>query len=261
MASQFLETYAENGHAVAAERIPSVLANEGGERNVLQLCTGFRQHGVCELLRTGNPAAFSVATMQSASAYLRFAQGERTEPAALGRAKPLLDAIAGGHLEGARLIAEACADWDWRPELEYREDAIYTQILMALVLGDEASAVSARVEAYAEALDGVRDERLGVFRAIVQADSDAFQRAMADQNRAREAEVDAAVENGILTSETEAWIRPFYLEGVALLRLADRAGLDTGRHHPGAPESVRAASPVPFDPSAWERVPYSATGP
>lgn len=252
MASQYLATYAENGHAIAAERIP--LVDGGGEANVLQLCTAFRQHGACELLRTGNPRPFFVAAMQSAAAYLHVVRRDAGGTAAVSRAKPFLDAVAGGYWEAARSIADACASWAWKPEVEYREDALYLQTLMAVLR--DADDRGALLDEYEEALAGVADDRLPVLRALVAGDAEGFRAAFATLGRARETRIDEAVDRGVLTDETEAWIRPFYLEGAALLRLADRVGIETGRHHPGVPETVRAASPFRFDERAWERVPY-----
>ncbi|WP_412062080.1 hypothetical protein [Rubrivirga sp. IMCC45206] len=250
MASQFLASYASNGLSIVADRTPVALA-DGDEPNVLQLATAHRQHGVCELLQTGDAGPFFAAEMRAAGAYLHYVR-RHPEGGAASRAKPFLDAVAGGYRDAAADIGEVCGRWPWDPDREYQEDALYLQTLMDLVQGAD---VGPRLAAYEAASAGLDDPRPALVRALAERDAEAFRTAFADVAAARAEQLAVWEAGGVLTLETAAWVRPFHLEGAALVRLAGWLGLDVGGPHPGVPGPVRAEPPAPFDPRAWERVP------
>jgi len=181
--------------------------------------------------------------------YLRRLRDEgiaRDHHDASGRCAPLLDAIAAGDLALARRIV-ALSPSEWREGHEYEDDYCYAQLLGLLIAvapstGD-VGALLGRFETY---LDGEQDPRLEVCRALANGDADQFAVAFEALLSARDATTADDRERSQLEEPEVVADREVYIEGLALLRLAEARGLATDPDYRYCPSLARVPMTEPF---------------
>jgi hypothetical protein len=225
------------------------------------LATLFRSLGVSRMFIEGVVEPLFLAQMQSAGAYLHGLRRLTDEQKVTSRSSAWWDAIGGEYWDAALDIARNSRP---SPNLtwEHEDDFLYVYFLMTHYFlsprsrgqgtGSEQpqSSLLARWE---QVLDGGFDPRLDLCKALVAADADAFLAALLQVADAREADVRQKVARGSLTDEDAAWFLPFWGEGLALLRLAERGGLSIAEACPMVPEIARSRNGLPFDARAWTR--------
>lgn len=258
MSSPFLDSYIRNA-TFAVERQIRLLETGGlaPQRGIHAMCTMFRQRGVCDLLLTGQTDGFYVNMMQSAAAFLYHLGTTADADKVTSFAKPFFDAVAGSYWDAAGEIA-ARSRPAWNPDYEYEDDFVYVYFLMqhAFLQGpdDTLDALLARYEAI---LDGAFDARLEICRALRARDDAAFHEGLVILLEQRQQNVEDLIGRGALTDEQAAWVRPFSIEGAALVKLADRLGLAAGEHYLHVPELIRGPGPFVFSKDAWRTVTYT----
>jgi hypothetical protein len=152
------------------------------------------------------------------------------------------------------------------PTWEHEDDFLYVAFLMTRYFlgpdaGDEKGvAAHARVQGdmlkrWEEVLDGAFDPRWDLCSALLAHEGEAFWTALLETADAREADVRLKVTVRSIPGEDAAWFGPFWGEGLALLRLAERDGLKVADGCPMVPEIARSRNDMVFDPQAWTR-PY-----
>ncbi len=171
-------------------------------------------------------------------------------------ADPFFDAVAAGQ---PRLAAEigARSPAEWMRGFEYEDDFAYARFLYLLVRGDPALApqLDAVLERFAEALEGGESLRLELCLALRTRDQARFDEAFDTLllQRADEYEELADPSGDSLASQelTFEANRRVFVEGLALLRLADGAGLATRPEYDTCPALVREPVYGPFHPIAF----------
>ena len=166
---------------------------------------------------------------------------------ASGRYGPLVDAVAAGDFESARRIAELSPD---ALQLgEYDDDYHYAQALHRLVQGDppvdEVESIADDLETF---LNGEPSARLDVVRALIRRDQDAFDRAFEDLIYDFEESVRKAKERAQLEEPTILAQRVVFVEGLAILKLAQMQRLETASEYPYCPSLARRPMQVPLKP-------------
>ena len=133
-----------------------------------------------------------------------------------------------------------------------------TRYFLAPSPSDEGSVVAQNqmLDRWGDVLEGDIDPRLDLCRALLEGEEDAFWMALLEMSEARELEVRLKVSQGTLTDEDAAWFLPYWGEGLALLRLAERDGLSVTDGCPMVPEIARSKNTLRFDPRAWTRTEF-----
>jgi hypothetical protein len=177
-------------------------------------------------------------------AYLRRCQRARYADyfIALSRSEAALDAAAAGAGELAQEIFSLSPP-DWRPGDEYEDDYWYQRfvgVVLSGAPGDRRDLVLARFGAVAK--DG--SARLAVCRALHRRSSADFDAAFMDLLQERQEEI--ASDAGRAEEEVAVALgAKVFVEGVALVRLARRAGLETALEYPMCPALALADGPPP----------------
>lgn len=159
--------------------------------------------------------------------------------------EPLLDAIAAGDLQLAGDI-ERLTPAEFRPPDEYEDDYCYAQIMQRLcraqVPEDELPPLLERFERY---LDGDANPRFQVCAALVTRDA----RAFADAFDVFLADVGQRIQKNIARGQLEdvhvLAQRHVSVEGLAMLRLADRRGIATEKEYEYCPSLARRPASYP----------------
>jgi hypothetical protein len=217
------------------------------------LCREYRRVAVCRLLATGEPDGFLEFLVRSAQAHLHALERTPEDRKLTSLSLPFLDAVAAGAGPLAREIA-ARTRTTWSRGEEYEDDFLYFHLLaQRFGLGRSTPALAGDV-ARLEALGG-EDGRAALLLAILRADQAALEAALEAFVEARRAEEREARSGGWLSAEDAATFAKVSVELLALLRLAEAAGLTAPRNVPLAPSTVRVCAAPPLDADAWRRLP------
>lgn len=159
---------------------------------------------------------------------------------ATGNSRAFLDVVAARQLTLAREIVSFSSPVWWEGE-EYEEDFYYAHLLHLLV--EEERPVLQLVETVdrlEEALEGDHPGRLLVCRSLVEEDEGAFGEGFAGLLEARELELEEMSDgfwpNDRIEHRAESQV---FVEGLALLNLADLAGLKTEAEYRFCPLATR----------------------
>ena len=140
---------------------------------------------------------------------------------------PVLAALAAGDLKrAAALGANARTDWS-RSDGEYEDEYLWAATVNALAASPnpDAAACEARLVALEATEPRPYLERIAVVRALLAGDAQTFANAVLDARHAYEDDIERQREQ-FGTKETDFPARQgLWLEGLALLRLGERAGL------------------------------------
>jgi hypothetical protein len=211
-----------------------------------------RALGIVLLLTNADSDAFYYNLIRSGRARRAYLQRIHDDGAmddhhfASGRYQPFLDAVAANEKELAEEIVRLSPS-DWRQSAEYEDDFCYAQLLHRLLEASSgADEVEALFEKFEAHLDGEDDARLNICRALATSDQEDFDDAFQALIEAREVQIAEDQERGKLEEPKTVAQRHVFVEGLAILRLAESRGISTTREYPLCPSLARVAMQVPF---------------
>jgi hypothetical protein len=162
--------------------------------------------------------------------------GPLSASARTSEASAFLDAIAAGDFATADEIARRSTHV-WTESDEYEEDFLFYEFLMVHAApGAPVGEATKLLDRWEKCLAGTDDTRLPVCRALIEADRDAFDRALIDYLDAREREQREQLP--MLEPEAAATEASVSIEGLGLRQIAARRGL--------APLAEHAQMPLPL---------------
>jgi hypothetical protein len=165
---------------------------------------------------------------------------------ASGRVAPLMDALASGELALVRRIV-ALSPTEWLQGHEYEDDYCYAQLVHGLL--DDASSTTTlqpildRFDGY---LDGKSSARLDVCRALAARDQAEFDRSFGALLEERELLIESDRRRGRVEEPEIVAQHHVFVEGLAVLRLAEQRGLVTEPDYPYCPSLARVPMIAPF---------------
>lgn len=202
-------------------------------RTVVDLCLKLRTLAIITLLSRGDSDLFQHNLIRSGLARATYLS--RLHEAGItgdhhqcsGRFAAVIDAIAGGGINVARDIA-SLSPRDWMREDEYEDDFCYAQILHSLVSGNsDDGRLDLLFERFNASLEGAEDPRLLVTKAIAGQQQEAFEEAFAVLIQRRQREIESNKKRHQMEEIPVVAERQIYVEGLAILRLARAAGIET----------------------------------
>jgi hypothetical protein len=242
----------DNSPAVIADGVDFCMANIEHPECTVDLAgrfyegitTHLRAMGISYLLLDGAADAFYAELTISAQARRHYlARCAKTGYSdfhnACSRWGAFFDALAS-HAGGLAADIARLSPADWLAGDEYEDDYCYARFLHFTIAGgaapDELEAILVRFEA---ALEGAASPRLAVCRALLVRDQAAFDTAFDELLLERRAEI-AEERAGIAEEDICAALGTYvFVEGLALLRIAEGAGLKTRREYPLCPALAR----------------------
>jgi hypothetical protein len=244
-----LEASASAKAALLEEELePGQRPPEEVERILFHLSRYLRAAAIARLLAYADGATFRARLVRSGEArrrLLQWATGARrpfNRFTAAGHYGPLCDALAAGADELAHDIVRLSADTPVKGH-EFEEDFLYARLLGLMATEDDA--VPGRVEPLLDALERVMDgqdfPRLAMCRALLAREQEGFDAALQAllEERARHFRSQA---KSFTPRDEEAETEPFiFVEGLALLRLAERRGLSVRSEYLFLPSLARSS--------------------
>lgn len=222
----------------------------------VDLSRKLRGLAIITLLTTGDTDKFCHNLIRSGRVREHFLTRMRQVPGqadhhlASGRVDPLLDALAAGDIDLAHRIAWI-SPRSWEPQREYEDDFCYAQILHRLIHGVASPAVyQPFIDQFERALKGQPSARLDVAKALVQRAQAEFDTAFDALLDARRKDILAAIKRAQIEDPMVLAERQVFIEGLALLRLADKQGLQTLPDYLYCPSLARRpmSQPLPVEP-------------
>jgi hypothetical protein len=203
------------------------------------LVKGERDFFYHNLIRSGMARATYLQRLQAAGI-----QDDHHQ--ASGRYEPLLDTIASADLALARRIVHL-SPTEWRKGHEYEDDYCYAQLLHRFVQETpHAQAILPLLEQFEAYLEGQQSARLDVCRALVQRDQNAFDEAFVALLDEQEIKIATDKARGMEDSPVIVAKRQIFIEGLAILRLAEGRGLTIQREYRYCPSLARVPMQTPF---------------
>jgi hypothetical protein len=218
----------------------------------LEISDKFRSLAIIVLLVHGDTDLFYHNLIRSGMARERYLKRLRDERLtqdhhfALGRYEPLLDAIAAGDIALARRIV-ALSPAQWQKEREYEDDYCYAEVLRRLIQEEPPEhEISSFLKQFEACLEGESSARLDVCRALTQRDQEAFDEAFTAILDEREMLIAENKARGQLEDPQVAAQRQVFVEGLAILRLAEGRVLKTEQEYRYCPSLARLPMTKPF---------------
>lgn len=202
-------------------------------RTVDELCVHFHVVAVATLLVDGNPQGFFLNLCRAAENWRRLLTHCRLKQWALPASRhmdPLLGAVAAGHWSLARQVAEL-SETRWLPDEEYRSEHARAQLFHVLVSPGTRDVVIPRVEA----LEGLglepEADRAACARALLDGDADTFSAAFKHAVLVHGEDIEKRAKLFTTPVTRFAPKRAIWLEGLAWLRLSERADIASFDEH------------------------------
>ena len=257
MSAVYLPVHIQNALEDNLELLPRIRAG-APQRKVLTFCQNFRVAGIGKLFLDGSPDSFRFHLHQSGRAFAHFLAHAPQESLIASKALPFFDAFAVEDFQGAEEIAQRSRR-TWAQGKEYEEDFLFVEFCMQhACLGASRPTLEALLERYEKALEGSEDFRLEVCRALLDAREDAFNAAMEQHLEARSDEWAELEDNGSISPEAMLTEGRFSVEGLGLVRMAERQGIATEPDYLHIPSLARKGRPPAFDARSWERITVDA---
>lgn len=233
-------------------RHPECTLEEAG-RWYEEAAEAMRGHAILRLLIDADPDGFAndlVMSGQARRGWLRRCQREKYEDhfLALSRSGSLVDCIAA---DAPTLAAEILrlSPASFRKGDEYEDDFWYQRFLGQLATGAPPAERQKSLDALGRAAEP-DSARLAVATALAASDARAFPEAFAALLRDREAE--NAEEEGLAQEDvTRSLETKVFVEGVAVLKLARKAGIPTEDEYPMCPELALGPHAPPDPPDEF----------
>jgi len=218
----------------------------------LELSSKFRALAIMSLLVKADSDLFYHNLIRSGIARETYLQRLKSEGIdqdhhlASGRYEPLIDAIAADDMALALRIVDL-SPTEWRKGHEYEDDYCYAQILhrLAQEMPPEHE-ILLLLEQFESYLEGEPSARLDVCKALVERDQDAFDETFDALLDEQEAKIAADKAQGQMEDPVVIAQRQVFIEGLAILRLAEGRGLTTQLDYRYCPSLARVPMRAPF---------------
>ena len=219
--------------------------------------SAYRNRGVCALLLGCDAKSLYTDLCKSACSYLYFLK--KMVPKAeriTSNSSPFFDAIACGDLPIAKEIAVASRS-SHNPGEEYIDDFLYVYFLMKMFFlkGKHGELVNLLDQFEAVAADDTAS-RYELCKSFLEKDQQAFDDAFDSIIELYIESLNTKMEKGLISDEDWAVSAPLFIEGLALLRLAEKLGLRTQKDYTSIPEIARLTELPDYQSVDW-LTPYS----
>jgi Immunity protein 49 len=216
----------------------------------LEVCSKIRSLAAMVLFSRANVDGFLHNLIRSGRVWERYLQrcvGEghlADYHRCSGRIFPFFDALTSGNESLANSIIALSPD-TWQSGREYEDDFCYGRGLQCLWSGSEAQCqqIIAQYQVYRE---GKSCARLALLESLFARSQNQFDAAFDELLRDRQLEIAANVERGELEEPHVIASRSVFIEGLAILKLADRLGLKTEDEYLYCPSIARVPMVKPF---------------
>jgi hypothetical protein len=253
MSTHFLPVYRSNATSELEDLVPTLLVGRPDLDATLGACQQFRIRGICSLFLEGRGTGLLQDLHRSGRAFLHALRAADDAAKLTSKAAPFFDAIASTDWECARQIAEHSRA-SWNPDEEYEDDFAYVRFLMLhFFLGGTPAECATVLTRFQTILDGAADPRLDVCAAFHHHDAELFERALGEVLEEHAARYRTLVDADAIPPEEVHTEGKLCVEGLALIRLAERGGFPLAADYLFVPSVAREPLHGPFVADDWQQ--------
>ena len=232
--------------------LPLIVRGDLDFNRITIFCGNYRRRGICSLFLDGVPILLHRDLQKSGGAFLSYLKGARPADVITSKAAPFFDAIACKDLGTARMIAERLPR-NWNREEEYEDDFLYVFFLMKSFFLDGTEQENGDiVDRYGKLLEGASEVRLDLCQALLRKDNIAFEEAVHSLILQQADILRQRLNRGEIIDEEWAVEGQFFVEGLALIRLAELRGFTTERNYRFIPSLAIESAALNLDPESWK---------
>jgi len=234
--------------------VPEVLRQAPALEHYMQVSRLYRRVATGILLVSGDPRDFYANLFNSSRAFLDFLNRAADGDKVTSHAEAFFDAVACRDEDGARAMARMSPQ-TINPGKEYEEDFFYVSLLMRRFYLDASTTdLQPMLQAWKAYAAANPDARLGVCRALLEADEAAFDESVSNAIDAKFEEWKRLREADLLHPDDASTTCHVSTEVLAWLALAERVGLRIEPEYRLAPSLARRFQRIAFPPpDAWQR--------
>jgi hypothetical protein len=252
MRSRFVPVILSNADVSLTRLVPLLANGEPVGWAFARVCRNYRVRGCAMFFLSGRAESLHRDLQRSGAAHAYFAAHAADEDKVTSRAGPFFDAIACGDEAVARVISQHSPP-ESRPDREHLDDFLYVHLLMQrFFLGAskaKAASILSKFEEVAE--EGAASARLDVCRALLAEDGDAFHAAFVSLIDEHRTWYETGVRKGRIPEEEWAIDGCLFVEGLALLRLAQSARIPIAGEYPLIPSLALVPPRMSYAADAW----------
>jgi len=226
------------------ERVPRLLASGPDAKLSLEVSNLHRRQGCGLLLSKLDEDSFSRCLREAARVYLNLLERKQKCSEfdqyylARSKAEPFFDAVAIGEWGMARDIVSRLAS-SWMRRMETEEDFYYFGVLSKLLISGTVPQVE--LTAFETSLQGGTSCRFDVVRALHVLDVDGFEAGLEGLIGERIERLAREKRSGFFDPYFHATEAHVFVEGLALVRLANRLGMNVKGRYRTVPEIILGA--------------------
>lgn len=209
------------------------------------LTSGLRSLAIIQLLTRDDRVHFYKNLEQSAQVrlyYLKRLQAAKIyddHHQASARYRPLLDAVAVGRWDLAQQIV-SLSPTEMKIGHEYTDDFCFAQLISNIVAGESGRRLNTELlDMFETYLDGEVDSKLELARSLIELNQKKFDNAFGNFLDARTDEIEFLTCNGQMESARSSANRLVFVDGLAIIQIADKQGLNTEDEYKYCPSSGR----------------------
>ncbi len=165
---------------------------------------------------------------------------------AISRNGALFDCITAGSFDVANRI-DRLSPVEWIADGEYEDDYCFMRFFHLIIRdGMTQTELIPVLERFEASLEGVENAKLGVCRALAYRDQRTFDDSFDGLILEHETAIREDTERGQMEDEDVVAQRQIFIEGLAILRIAERIGLKTEPEYKYCPAIARLPMTIPF---------------
>lgn len=252
MTSRMLPIIRLNAQYDLDNLLPFVIRGNAKKELIDSICYNYRVKGICSFFMEGLPRVLHSNLQKSGAAFLHFLTLAKDAEKITSKAAPFFDAIACKDFDIARQIG-VYSRQTWNHEEEYEDDFLYVFFLIKkFFLDAEDKEGISIIKDFEAVLEGAHSARLDICKAFVDHDEQAFDQALNSLIMEHEEYYRSGAERDEIIEEEWATEGQLFIEGLSLVRLAERIGFWTQENYLFIPSLARKDLSIVFEPNSWK---------
>lgn len=253
MSTHHLVMHDHNATLELEERLPALIHHRATFDDALVCCQQYRIRAICALLLGARGDLLRVFLQRSGAVMLHFLQSPQATSVVTSKLTPLFDAIAAGDDTTSQQLAAAAAPIQWNANEEFEDDFLYFKFLTQFwFLGASPVDCEATLQRYEVVLEGNDEPRFDICRAFLDDDDERFEAGIQALIEAHAERWRKLCDAEVVAPEIGDCESSLCVEGLALLRLAERKGFDLYPDYLLIPSIARAGTVPQFQPDGWQ---------
>lgn len=213
----------------------------------------FRRRGISLFLLEAKPQDLHIDLQKSGASFAYFLESEFDIEKVTGKLNALFCSIACKDFDTAIRITKN-ANSTWEKSFEYEDDFFYFNFIKALLLKAKKEEVEAILKNFKNAVNDPEDDlRFSICTALFKQQEEAFEQALGGLIEELKKKYEEAPDDDRVLEEEWATEGAIFIEGLALIRLAEMQSIPTQSNYLFIPDLAIQTQAPSFDPDSWKQ--------